>query len=47
MTGQTAGLPSALREQVIFPIDMNHSVLEDTFPFVLDTSHLHQNFSTG
>ena len=33
-------LPSAFGKQVIFAVDMDHAVLENTLPFVLDTGNL-------
>ena len=32
--------PSALGEQVVFAVDVDHPVLENAFPLVLDTSDL-------
>lgn len=40
-------IPSALGEEVVLPVDMNHAVLEDTLPLILYTCDLEVSLAGG
>lgn len=39
-TDRSGNLPGALGKQIVFAINMDHSVLEDTLPLILNSSYL-------